>query len=73
MRQRKRRKEEEGKKEKEGGRKEKKKEGRKKRKGGLYKKGRGGCHLNTAEGEGRRPDVGAAGKKNMYGVKFKEP
>ena len=53
--------------------KEKKKEGEKKRKGGLYKKGRGGCHLNTAEGEGRRPDVGAAGEKNMYGVKFKEP
>ena len=31
----------------------------------------GGWHLKTAEGEGRRPDVGAAGKRNMYGIKLK--
>jgi len=47
--------------------KEKGKKGRrKKRREGTLKRGSGGSHLNTAEGEGRRPDVGAAGEENMY-------
>ena len=71
MRQRKRKKEEEGRKGKRGKERGKEKRREKKERGRLYEKGRGGWHLNTAEGEGRRPDVGAAVKKNMYGKKFK--